>query len=60
MLNLFNINKNKTISLVKSFKKNSSSKILQNGHFTDTNHRISQFADDTTVFMRFNEENLRR
>ena len=81
----------------------SSSKILQNGHFSDTlhlergcrqgdpispylfvlavklmgetfrnhpdiqgitiggkEHRISQFADDTTLFMGFNEENLRR
>ena len=101
ILKTFNFNK-KTISVIKSLQKNSKSKILQNGHLSDSislgrgcrqgdpispylvvlaveplgetfgahkeisgisirgkEHKISQFADDTTLFMKYNESNLR-
>ena len=101
ILKIFNFSQ-KTISIVKSLQKNSKSKILQNGHLSETialgrgcrqgdpispyffvlavelmgeafrshpemsgtivhgkEHKISQFADDTTLFMKFTERNLR-
>ena len=100
-LKQFNFSEN-LISIIKSLQKNSKSKILQNGHLSETlvlgrgcrqgdpispylfvlavellgetfrkhqeidgiiirgkEHRISQFADDTTLFMKNNEKSLR-
>ena len=101
ILRAFKFNQ-KTIEVIKSLQKNSTSKILQNGHLSEIinlgrgcrqgdpispylfvlavellgktfrehkditgikicnkEHRISQFADDTTLFMKYNENNLR-
>ena len=100
-LKIFNFSR-KTISIIKSLQKNSKSKILQNGHLSESiilgrgcrqgdpippylfvlavelmgeafmshpemtgtivhrkEHKTSQFADDTTLFMKFTERNLR-
>ena len=102
VLRIFKFSKKKTFKLLKVYKKNSKSKILQNGHLSEIiqlrrgcrqgnpispylfvlaveplgetfrkhiklrgisvhgrEHRISQFADDTTLFMKYNESNLR-
>ena len=100
-LEIFNFSQ-KTISIIKSLQKNSKSKILQNGHLSESiilgrgsregdpispylfvlavefmgeafrshpemtgitihrqEHKISQFADDITLFMKPTERNLR-
>ena len=101
MLKLFNFS-NKIVQVIKSLQNKSKSKILQNGHLSQTinlgrgcrqgdpispylfvlavellgetfrkhtkikgikihgrEHRISQFADDTTLFMTYSDDNLR-
>ena len=102
ILKIFNFSKKIIIAIIKSLQQNSKSKIVQNGHLSETinlgrgcrqgdpispylfvlavellgetfrenteivgitihgqEQKISQFADDTTLFMKYNERNLR-